>query len=188
MRTKRVKLEEGQVYAVPLPDGSYTVAQLYNQHIITSRESEVTFGFFNYKFDTLEKLKADYNELDLSNPFSIATTNGYPWHYGWVFLSKNSIKTEYNYKIEICNLGLFKKRSTDPLTFLEPYFGILPWDETVEGFFVRHLLPNAEIRKDIKYIKDYSTEELIKLLGKTHIKVIQRLKEENNNPAPSDCN
>lgn len=181
MSTKRIKLEEGQVYAVSLLDGSYTIAQLYNQHIINSRQSQVTFGFFNYKFDILEELNESYNELDLSKPFAIATTNGYPWHYGWHYLGKKSIDTQYNYKAEIDNLGLFKERSTDPLTFLEPYFGILPWDETLEGRFVRHLLPNAEIRKGIKYIKDYSTEELIKLLGKEHIKVIERLKEENKN-------
>jgi hypothetical protein len=178
MGTKRIKLEEGQVYAVPLPDESYTIAQLFNQHIINSRQSQVTFGFFNYKFSTLEQLKANYNELDLSKPFSIATTNGYPWHYGWEFLGSRTINTTYNYKVEIDNLGLFKERSTDPLIFLEPYFGILPWDETLEGRFVRHLLPNAEIRKDIKYIKDYTTEELINRLGKEHIRVKERLKGE----------
>jgi hypothetical protein len=175
MSKKRIKLEEGQVYAVPLFDKGYTIAQLYNQHIINSRQSQVTFGFFNYKCDTLEKLKADYYELDLSKPFAIATTNGYPWHYGWYFLGNKIINTEYNYKAEIDNLGLFKGRSTDPLTFLEPYFGILPWDETLDGRFIRHLLPNAELRNDIKYIKDYTIEELIKLLGEEHIRVKERL-------------
>jgi hypothetical protein len=181
MGTKRIKLKEGQVYAIPLPDGSYTIAQLYNQHIINSRQSEVTFGFFNYKFVTLEEPKDNYTELDLSNPFAIATTNGYPWHYGWIYLGERKIDTAYNYKVEISSLGLFKKSSADPLVFLEPYFGIIPWDATPEDFFKRFLLPSAEIREDVKYSKDYSTKELIKLLGKEHIQVIERLKEENSN-------
>lgn len=178
MGTKRIKLEEGQVYAIPLPNDNYTLAQLYNLHIINSRQSQVTFGFFNYMFDTLEQLKSEYDKLDLSNPFAIATTNGYPWHYGWKFLGCKPINTLYNYKAEISSLGLLKNCSTDPLTFLEPYFGIRPWDETLEQLFIRHLQPNAEIRKDVKYIKDYSTEDLIKLLGVEHIRVKERLEKE----------
>ena len=111
--TKNIKLEEGQVFSVPLPDGSYTIAQLYYQHIINSRQSQVTFGFFNSKFDTLEKLKVEYNNLDLSTPFAIATTNGYPSHYNWEFLGDKNIITKYDYKTEINSIGLFKKTSTN---------------------------------------------------------------------------
>ena len=179
MSTKRIKLEEGQVYAIPLPNDKYTLAQLYNLHIINSRQSQVTFGFFNYKFDTLEQLKSEYDRLDLSNPFAIATTNGYPRHYGWEFLGCKPINTSYNYKVEISTLGLHRNSAIDPLAFLEPFFGIIPWDATPEEFFVKFLLPNIELRKDIKYIKDYSTEDLIKLLGIEHIRVKERLREEN---------
>lgn len=181
MGTKRIKLEEGQVYAIPLPNDSYTLTQLYNLHIINSRQSQVTFGFFNYKFETLEQLKSEYDRLDLSNPFAIATTNGYPRHYGWEILGCKPISTSYNYKAEISTLGLHRNRAIDPLAFLEPFFGIIPWDAIPEELFVNFLLPNVKLGNYVKYAKDYSTEDLIKLLGTEHIRVKERLREENIN-------
>ena len=44
------QLIEGQVYAVPLSNGTYTVAQLINKHMIASSmiRSENTYAFYKY--------------------------------------------------------------------------------------------------------------------------------------------
>ena len=146
MVSKRIKMEEGQVYAVPLTANSYTLAQLYNKHLIgNSKQSQVTFAFFNYKFSTLEAIKEHCKTLDLSKPFAIATTNRYPWHYDWSFLCSRTIDFTNDYKTHISHLGLFNNRSTDPLSFLEPSFVVFSWDVTVYVHVYSHLLPDVEL-------------------------------------------
>lgn len=176
--SKKQVLEEGQIYAIPLPDGSFTISQLVNHHKINSRASEDTFAFFNYKFSSLKEIKEILNELDLSNPFAIATSNSYPKDYAWELIDKRDIVLKVEYKRNIGSLGLYNNRSTDPSVFLEPYFGLYPWDAYPIGYIDKHILPNVEMGKDIKYCKDYSTKELIEILGENHIKVKERLKGE----------
>ena len=176
--SKKQILEEGQVYAIPLSDDNYTIAQLVNHHKINSRASEDTFAFFNYKFSSLEEAKEKLNELDLSNPFAIVTSNSNPKDYDWIFLINKELKLNFNYKQELSSLGRYNSRSTDPEIFLEPYFGLYPWDAYPTGYIDKHILPNAEMGKDIAYTKDYTTKELVNILGENHIKVKERLKEE----------
>lgn len=177
--SKKQILEEGQVYAIPLSDDNYTIAQLVNHHKINSRASEDTFAFFNYKFSSLEEAKEKLNELDLSNPFAIVTSNSNPKDYDWIFLINKELKLNFNYKQELSSLGTYNSRSTDPEIFLEPYFGLFPWDGYFKDDYLdKHMLPNAEMRNDIKYLKDYTTEELKELLPSNSPKLIKRLKEE----------
>lgn len=177
MSKKQVK-QEGQIYAIPLPDDSFTIGQLVNHHKVTERDSQDTFAFFNYRFSSLEEAKEKSNKLDFSNPFSIATINGYLRQYGWTLLGIKDICFDFNYKEKIDNIGLYNMRSTDPAIFLEPYFGLYPWDAYPAGYIDKHILPNADMGKNIKYCKDYNLEELIEILGENHIKVKERLKQE----------
>ena len=80
-----------------------------------------------------------------------------------------------DYKHNISSLGLFKNRSTDPSLFLEPYFGLFPWDGYAIDTWIedRYLLHNSEIRKDIKSIKDFPLDELTKLLPADSPKPLQ---------------
>jgi len=173
---KKHILEEGQIYAIPLSDGSFTIAQLINYHKINSRASEDTFAFFNYRFSSLEEVKEKFNELDLSNSFAMATTNSKPKSYNWKLIDKKSIVLKFEYKNNIGSLGLYNNRSIDPGIFLEPFFGLYPWDAYPRGYIDKHILRNAEMGEDIKYTKDYTTKELIEILGENHIKVKERLK------------
>ncbi len=161
-------LKEGQVYAVPLSNDTFTVAQLINHHIIvpSKYKSENTFAFFNLVFQTLSELEAQLDNLDLSTPVSILTANSSPKAYNWILIGEKNINIVNDYRRDISSLGLFKNRSTDPPLFLEPYFGLFPWDGYAIDTWIedRYLLPNSEIRKDIKYIKDFTLEELTKLL------------------------
>jgi len=177
--SKKYKLEEGQIYAIQLSNGKYTIAQLLNHYKINSRSSEDTFAFFNYLFSSIDEIKNNLNTLRLNLPFSIVTSNGYPWDYDWYLIGVKDIENGFNYKENIDSLGLYNRYSTDPSIFLEPYFGLFPWDGYFKDDYLdKHILPNAEMRKDIKYLKDYTTEELKALLPPNNVKLIKRLKEE----------
>ncbi|MBS9766824.1 MAG: hypothetical protein KGV44_04715 [Flavobacteriaceae bacterium] len=174
---------EGQIYAIELSDGSYTIAQLIvNFRLENSTYCQNTFAFFNYK-DTLEILKKNIAYFDLKNPFAIATTNSNPRVYGWKLIDERECEISFDYKKDISQtLGLYKDCSTDPSVFLEPYFGLFPYDGYYKDDLVdEDLLPNAEKRDDIKYLKDFTTDELKELLPPNSPKLIQRLKEEENN-------
>ncbi|MFV0505977.1 MAG: hypothetical protein ACK5L5_04595 [Bacteroidales bacterium] len=172
-------LEEGQVYAVPLSDGSYTIAQLINHHPLGKKLSVDTFAFFNYKFDSLSELECKLEQLSLNKPFSIATANGDPDDYDWQLLGLRTIAIDQGYKRNVSNLGNYNKSSTDPSIFLEPYFGLFPWDGYFKDDYLdEDILSEAEIRDDVKYMRDYTTEELKEILPSNSPKLIQRLKEE----------
>ncbi len=177
--SKRYTLEEGQIYAIPLSDSSYTVGQLVNHHQINSKVSEDTFAFFNYKL-SIKDLTDTLDSLDLSNPFAIVTSNSSPFSYEWRLIGSKSIAIKFEYKNHIGTLGLYKNRSTDPEVFLEPFFGLFPWDGYFKSDYLnKHILPNIKMRNDVKYLKDFTTEELKKLLPSDSPKLIQRLEEDN---------
>ncbi len=177
--SKKQSLEEGQLYVVPLPDGSYTIAHLINHHIVSSRTSQNTFAFFNYKFLSLEEITKSVDELDIATPFAIATSNSKPKSYDWKLIANKDIAVKFDYKSKIGSLGLYDNSSTDPSIFLEPYFGLFPWDGYFKDDYLdEFMLPNAKMRDDVKYLKDFTTDELKELLPPNSPKLIQRLKEE----------
>ncbi|CAA0235000.1 hypothetical protein [Tenacibaculum maritimum] len=177
--SKKHKLEEGQIYAIQLSNGKYTIAQLLNHHKINSRSSEDTFAFFNYLFSSTDEIRENLNTLKLNSPFSIVSSNGYPWDYNWDLIRVKDIDINFNYKKNIGSLGLYNNYSTDPSIFLEPYFGLFPWDGYFKDDYLdKHILINSKMRKDIKYLKDFTTKELKELLPANSPKLINRLKEE----------
>lgn len=161
-------LIEGQIFAVPLSNGDYTIAQLINRHLImpSMRKSENTFAFYNIIYTTLEDVMRQVQIMDISTPIAILTANSSPKTYKWIPVGYREINIKFDYKQNITSLGLYRNRSTDPSLLLEPYFGLFPWDGYAVDNWIedKYLLPNAEIREDIKFIKDYSIDELSKLL------------------------
>lgn len=145
---------EGQVYAVPLSNGTYTVAQLINKHMIapSMSRSENTYAFYNIVYPTLDDLTQRVHTTDMSDPIAILTANSSPKVYKWISVGFKKINIKFNYKQDISTLGLYKNRSTDPSLLLEPYFGLFPWDGYAVDNWIeeRYLLPNAKIRDDIK--------------------------------------
>lgn len=88
------QLIEGQVYAVPLSNGTYTVAQLINKHMIASEmsRSENTYAFYNIVYPTLDDLAQRVHIIDMSDPIAILTANSSPKVYKWILLvSRKSI-------------------------------------------------------------------------------------------------
>lgn len=162
------QLIEGQIFAVPLSNGAYSIAQLINKHLIkpSMRKSENTFAFYNIIYPSLEDAMRQVQTMDMSTPIAILTANSSPKTYKWILVGYSEISIKFDYKQNITSLGLYRNRSTDPSLLLEPYFGLFPWDGYAVDNWIedKYLLPNAEIREDIKFIKDYSIDELSKLL------------------------
>lgn len=171
------QIKEGQIFAIPLSNDTYTIAQLINKHVIrpSMRKSENTFAFFNIIFSNLEEAKNKFLFIELTQPIAILTANSAPNIYGWVSLGYKPISINYDYKSMISSLGLFKNRATDPSLLLEPYFGLFPWDGYAKDNWIeeKYLLPDAEIRADIKFLKDFSKSELEKLLPPNSPKLLQ---------------
>ncbi len=173
----KVHIEEGQIFAVPLSNGTYTIAQLINKHMIkpTMRKSENTFAFFDILFNDIKEAKIHVPTVDLSTPIAILTANSTPVAYGWTPIGKKDICILLEYKSLISSLGLFKNRSTDPSLFLEPYFGLFPWDGYAEDSWIeeKYLLPGTVIPKNIRFLKDFSIDELLKLLPHNSPKLLK---------------
>jgi hypothetical protein len=183
--SKKHKLEEGQIYAIPLSDGSFTVAQLINHFPLGEEkpkgriQSVDTYAFFNYKHNK-EELINNVDDLDLTKPFSIITSSGKPKQYDWELIKTGAFQLKKDkYLMKLDKGGYIDGTSTNPTVLLKPYFGLFPWDGYFKDDYLdEFMLPNAEMRNDRKYLKDYTTEELKELLPPNNVKLIQRLKEE----------
>lgn len=184
---KKHLLEEGQIYAVPLLDGSYTITQLCNHHPLEEtksmgrKQSVDTYAFFNWKFLSKDELVINLNDLDISNPFSVITSSGKPEQYGWELVKVTALQLDKEkYLKNLDEGGYINGTSTNPAVLLKAYFGLFPWDGYYkDDYLVEFLTPGAKMRDDIKYLKDFTTEELKRLLPVNSPKLIQRLKEEN---------
>lgn len=172
-----MKNECGQIYAIQLSDGSFTLAQLCNTYQLGKRTSNNTFAFFNIKINLIEEL--DLNRFDFNDPFAIATINGTIRQYGWILVGNRPISYINLFINEIDSTGDYKGESIDPSIFLEPYFGLFPWDGYYKDDFINeNIFPDAKLRSDIKFMKDFSTNELIKIMPSNNIKLISRLESE----------
>ncbi len=177
--SKKHILEEGQVYAIPLDDGSYTVGQLVNHHSLDKKLSVDTYAFFNYKFFNREELISYIDSLAFDNPYSVITSSGAPWQYNWELVHNKEVKI--NKKIILSGLdseGYINGTSTNPRVLLKAYFGLFPWDGYFKDNYLNEfMLPNAEMRDDVKYLKDFTTDELKSLLPPNSPKLIQQLEK-----------
>lgn len=183
MAKKKTELEEGNIFSVRIAENVWTIAQLCNIFKLpNSRYRQETLSFFNYKAISEEQIINELNEIDLSNPFFISTINGHPIkNYGLNIIgTKNvSYKNEPNFKNDITkSLGLYKNKSRDFEDIVASYFGVLPWDMYAKDDYMEtSLLPSFEKRDDVKYMKDFSIDEIQKFLSPDSPKLIKRLKE-----------
>ncbi|MCL1992890.1 MAG: hypothetical protein FWG66_08075 [Spirochaetes bacterium] len=177
--SNRQEMEEGDVFLIRLDSNVWTVAQLCNMFSKSFRYSQYTFAFFNYKFasagEAAEKAKSDA-ALDFKWPIAIFTINGHPLkRHGLKFLANRDIAYENapNFKKDISSLfGMYKNTSYDFPDILKAFFGILPWDCFYKDDYIdKILLKDAQKRDDVKYMKDFSIDELKRLLPPDSLKL-----------------
>lgn len=184
MAKKKIELEEGNIFSVKITEDLWTIAQLCNLFKYPSgRLTTETLAFFNYRAGSEDQIIQELNAIDISNPIMITTINGHPLkHYDLNVIDTKPIyyKNEPNYKDNISNtLGFYKNKSRDYQDIIASYFGVLPWDKYAKDDYMETtLLPNFKKRDDVKYMRDFSIDEIQKLLRPDNIKLIKRLKEE----------
>lgn len=153
------------------------MAQLVNTCALSPRTSVNTFAFFNVKLSAGQDVAL--SGLDWRKPFCIATVNGTIKQYGWRKMGTAPVVCGGDWRLAIDSTGYYKKSSTDPSIFLEPYFGLFPWDGYYrDDLLDDYLLPQATIRSDIKFLKDFSTAELVALMPPNSVKLLARLQAE----------
>jgi hypothetical protein len=181
---KKIMFEEGQLFSIEMLKNKWTLGQLCNYFTKeNSAYKQFTLAFFNYLFETEDELINNINEIALDKPIIIATVNGNPTrNYGLKIIGKREINytNALDYKNKIDTIGLYNNRSTDFDYLLRAFFGIIPYDSFYKDDLVdEFLVSGTEKRKDIKYLKDYSIDELKKILPENSIK-LKQIMEKNN--------
>jgi len=184
MTKTKIVLEEGMLFSIKLNENAWTLGQLCNLFKIEGkRYKQYTLAFFDYLFSSEEKLKEDVQILDLSKPIVILTINGNPKRtYKLDVIGKREInyKNVPNYKNEISqSLGMYRNMSEDFDHILKTFFGLHPWDGFYKDNYVDEVLTQGTTkRNDIKYMKDFSIDELKKIMPANSIKLKQTLENQ----------
>ena len=182
---KRVILEEGMLFSIKLQENAWTLGQLCNLFKLEGRKYEQhTLAFFNHLFSSETDLKNSIETLDLSEPIIITTTNGHPLRiYRLELIGSREInyRNVPNYRNEISqSLGLYKGMSQDFEHLLKAFFGLHPWDGFYKDDYVDEVLTfGTTKRNDVKYMKDFSIEELKQILPANSVKLKAFLENEN---------
>ena len=182
--SKKIVFEEGQLFSIEMAKSKWTLGQLYNYFTMAnSTYKQFTLSFFDYLYEKEEDLIKVVDIIKLNKPIIIVTTNGNPIrHYGMKLIGKKEINYSNipEYKKNISSIGLYNAQSIDFDILIKAFFGIIPYDGFYKDDFVdEYLVKGTKKRKDIKYLKDYSIEELKKLLPSNSIKLKQELEKRN---------
>ena len=189
MSKRKVIVEEGMLFSIKLQENAWTLGQLCNLFKLEGRKYEQhTLAFFNHLFSSENDLKNSVNTLDLSEPIIITTINGHPLRtYKLELIGNREIdyRNVPNYKEEISkSLGLYKGMSRDFDHILKTFFGLHPWDGFYKDDYVDEVLTlGTSKRNDVKYMKDYSIEELKQIMPANSIKLKALLENESKSNA-----
>lgn len=184
MAKVKLILEEGMLFSIKLNDNAWTLGQLCNLFKLEGKRYEqYTFTFFNHLYLSEEDLKSKIDAIDLSKPIIILTINGHPIkNYGLDLIGKREISYSNipNYKDEISmSLGLYRNKSEDFDHILNAFFGLHPWDGFYKDDYVDNVLTSGTSRRDdVKYLKDFSLDELKKILPPNSVKLKQLIDSE----------
>lgn len=134
-------------------------------------------------FSLEEEFKEEVPTLDLSKPIIILTINGNPVkNYRLNIIGAREINDQNvpNYKNEISpSLGLYRNQSQDFDLILKTFFGLHPWDGFYQENYVNEFLTQGTVkRKDVKYLKDFSIEQLKQIMPANSIKLKQILENQ----------
>jgi hypothetical protein len=144
---------------------------------------QYTLAFFNYLYPSEEELKNNVETLILNEPIIILTINGNPVRtYKLDVIGKREInyRNVPGYKNDVSkSLGLYKGMSEDFDHILKTFFGMHPWDGFYKDDYVDEVLTaGTSQRKDVRYMKDFSIEELKQIMPANSIKLKQRLENQ----------
>lgn len=162
-KTKKSNFQIGDVYAIPLIDGSWTLGQICFLLEVEGYYS-ISMAFFNYKFISIESLNEQIDTLDLSCPFTAFTITGETIKKKiWILIAHKMVHY-VNFCVE------YKKKNSwgwidgierEMNWILEMYFGIYPWDAFADKKYMdKLLLPMHEKPSFARERKDFTLKEL----------------------------
>ena len=177
-------LTEGAILSIQLEETAWTIGQLCCRFELEGQKyKQYTMAFFDVLFSSEEELVENLDSLDLTKPIIITTLNRHPQRgYGLHLIGNKTISYTNvpNYKSDISpTLGLYKNKSTDFDHLLNAWFGFLPWDGFCrEDYVDAFLTPGTKKRSDIRFMKDFTVEELKKIVPAGSIALIQHLQKD----------
>ena len=178
-------LTEGAILSIQLEETAWTIGQLCCRFELEGQKyKQYTMAFFDVLFSSEEELVENLDSLDLTKPIIITTLNRHPQRgYGLHLIGNKTISYTNvpNYKSDISpTLGLYKNKSTDFDHLLNAWFGFLPWDGFCrEDYVDAFLTPGTKKRSDIRFMKDFTVEELKEIMPAGSIALIQHLQKDN---------
>ena len=159
---KRI-LNVGDIFGIELIDKTWSIVQLC--YIFEKDDYlSLTFALFDIQENNFEDILEKIDVYNLSKPIIIATLDEDPKK--WRFIkTKNFNYLNVNVKEGITGTwGWYKKTESGIYPKLESYFGILPWDLYLgKGHIENFLIEKENYPKNIKLLKDYSKDEIMKL-------------------------
>ena len=180
-KIKKITLEEGILFSIKLNENAWTLGQLCNLFKLEGRRYEqYTLAFFNYLYLSEKELKENIETLDLRRNIIIINKNDNTIRtYQLDVIGKREVNYQNvpNFKDDISNsLGLYKDMSEDFDHILKTFFGLHPWDGFYKDDYIDEvLIAGTSKRNDVKYLKDFSVEELKKIMPASSIKLKQIL-------------
>lgn len=146
---KRVKVRQGQVFAVPLRDGMVGLGQ-----VVSVNHRGVACALFPKKARTHDELLENVDET-LKSPLTILVITGVyirTGHYA-VITDKEVDYSEFAVPTD----GKGASHTDDMLEeFLQAYFGLDPWDGMYRpDYFERKLIPGRPVPPTVRYKRDF---------------------------------
>jgi hypothetical protein len=163
-KKERPRPLEGQVFAVPLSDGSFALAQVAFVKWFPPNTSFVTSAFFETRASTPELLREILRGSDLSKPISVFTLSDSPIEAGeWILLEERPV-TYDNVDVQSRikgDWGWFDRKQRPWSFFLESYHGLFPWDGFYKPNYIdEYLLPPYQRPASARTKKDFPPEFL----------------------------
>jgi hypothetical protein len=118
----------GDLFAIPLCDGTVAVAQLANLWS-DGKAASPTYAVYDHRFDSADGAKAALATMNLRVPKFIVTTNGAEIRGRiWTVIGHGSVEyQDTNVEAQMSEWGWFRGREIGYLPmFLEVYWGLRP--------------------------------------------------------------
>jgi hypothetical protein len=166
-KDKKIKPVTGQLFAVPLLDGSQGLAQIAFARKIGARAYTVSLAFFPVRTASIGELMEKIGSVSLELPFAVISPSGTPVEDGAIQFIGTADAAYQNVDVQSRLKGsyLWFDGKQQPWRFIfDMYYGLYPWDAFYKKNWMDELLLREFHRPETaKLKKDFNPEELERL-------------------------
>jgi len=177
-KNKKHTLIEGDIFAVELRNKTFSIVQLCFI-FETDGYLSLTFGLFDIREKSIDDIRKNIDNYNLSNPFIIATLSNNPIKE-WIYAENKPVEySNIDVKKGITGTwGWYHNTESGLYPKFESYFGILPWDLYIGKSHIENdLIDKDIIPQNIRYLKDFTAEEAKQLGIYSLIEYLNRVQE-----------